>query len=191
MQNYKKTYMGQYLCIGINTKISIERKSCRGSDATDEEIKETMKQHMVNEELYDLTETENELVYSLKKEVAKQDWIRMLKEFYRIRYTETGEEKDYEKLIEVLSQKNSLDEWLEVGRKGMFCYYKMKRRPYYLCIGKWQSLYRMDIEGIILSFDGKIIMECYNRLFQFFTQSIRERLKRYKLAQALQVYIYG
>lgn len=44
---------------------------------------------------------------------------------------------------------------------------------------------------IILSIDGKILMECYEGLFDFFTRMIRERLSKYKLADALLVSISG
>ena len=53
--------------------------------------------------------------------------------------------------------------------------------------------YRLDTSAtqIILSLDGKILMECYEGLFEFFTRMIRERLSKYRLSDALSVSISG
>ena len=47
------------------------------------------------------------------------------------------------------------------------------------------------VEQILLSADGKIIMECWGNLFRFFTRLIKERLSKYKLADSLLVAISG
>ena len=44
---------------------------------------------------------------------------------------------------------------------------------------------------ILLSADGKIIMECWGALFSFFTRLIKERLSKYKLSDSLLVAISG
>jgi len=49
----------------------------------------------------------------------------------------------------------------------------------------------VDIEQIILSLDGNIVMECYNSIFAFFTRVVKEKMSKYKLAESLLVYISG
>ena len=46
-------------------------------------------------------------------------------------------------------------------------------------------------EQVILSLDGKIIMECYGELFEFFTTLIKDKLAKYKLADSIVVAISG
>jgi hypothetical protein len=58
----------------------------------------------------------------------------------------------------------------------------------YLTIG---LVTKLNVEQIILSLDGKIIMECYDEIFHFFARLIKERLSKYRLANALLVYISG
>ncbi len=45
------------------------------------------------------------------------------------------------------------------------------------------------VDHILLSLAGKIMMECYDDMFAFFTRLIRERMASYKLADSLLVYI--
>lgn len=53
------------------------------------------------------------------------------------------------------------------------------------------GILRPQQEIIALSLDGKIIMECYNDVLEFFTKLIREKLGKYRLADAMVVEICG
>lgn len=54
----------------------------------------------------------------------------------------------------------------------------------------WNSLYAY-VEGIDLSIDGKILMECYENLFKFLTSIIREKFNKYPISKTLLVTITG
>ncbi len=45
------------------------------------------------------------------------------------------------------------------------------------------------MDFVTLSMDGKVWMECYNELFDFFTHLIREKLSKYQLSESLFVEI--
>jgi len=51
------------------------------------------------------------------------------------------------------------------------------------------DLVTVMVDHILLSLAGKIMMECYDDMFAFFTRLIRERMASYKLADSLLVYI--
>ena len=40
---------------------------------------------------------------------------------------------------------------------------------------------------VVLSLDGKIWMECYAKLFDFFARLIREKLSQYRLSNSLYI----
>lgn len=56
------------------------------------------------------------------------------------------------------------------------------------CGERWNRL-RIEREGIDLSLDGKIILECEDGLFDFFAKLICEKLQKYKLSKAICVTI--
>lgn len=65
------------------------------------------------------------------------------------------------------------------------------RMPF-ICIRDegWHRAY-LDLGGIDLSLDGKILMECYNGLFKFFTSLVQEKFNKYSLSKTLRVTITG
>ena len=67
--------MGQFLFIGLNTKITVSRKAYRGPDLSREEIEKELGSYLFDSELYNQSVTEELFVYSLKKEVAEAEWL--------------------------------------------------------------------------------------------------------------------
>jgi hypothetical protein len=45
------------------------------------------------------------------------------------------------------------------------------------------------VDTISLSIDGKIIMECYDNVMDFFTRLVREKLSAFQLRDAFKVYL--
>ena len=62
--------------------------------------------------------------------------------------------------------------------------------PYWVSNDGFNEL-ELNTSGIILNSDGKISMECYGKLFIMFETLLREKLKSFKLSQALRVAIDG
>ena len=50
---------------------------------------------------------------------------------------------------------------------------------------------RVSSNNAILSIDGKIAMECYGRVFDFFSRCIAAQLQEFALSKALTVWIDG
>ena len=183
--------MGQFLYIGINAKITVLKKSFRGSDMPLEEIEKAATPLVLSEDLYDKSETEGEWFYTLKPEIAAQDWIPMIQNFYALRYDqEDSRYLDNDQALEVLKKYSSLQDWLALAEKKEFQCYQLDRWENFIYVRKWESVYCAIIENIILSMDGKIVMEGYGSILKFLTRQIRNSLKQYALTKALQVYIW-
>lgn len=45
------------------------------------------------------------------------------------------------------------------------------------------------VDTVCLSIDGKIIMECYNDVMNFFTRLVREKLSDFQLRDAFKVFL--
>ncbi len=181
--------MGRFLCIGLNTQLVISRTPYRRPEVSQEEVEKAVEQFWVNKDIYDLSVTEKDWIYTLKKEAIEKEWLSFLKDFYEMRYTGCGVEKYVNKALEMLSERSGFEEWMALANERMNPFYQTDKRLDWVSAGKWVSIYDMQIECVLLSMDGKIIMECYRDVLRFFTYCVRERLKHYRLAQAVEVYI--
>lgn len=182
--------MGQFLGIGINTKIKVSRTELRRCPSGEDCARAIVEKDLANSELYNLTMTDDLLIYSLKKEIVEKEWCAFINDFYTIRYKETGEQMEDEEALEAISACTTLEDWLSIANQKRYSCFQIDDHQQYIEIGAFYPC-RVGIENIILSIDGKILMECYGTLFRFLTICIKKRLEQYKLADALDVYISG
>lgn len=184
--------MGQYLTIGIATKISISKdRAMRQASATPESIKEALELNYNKSGIYTLEETERSVFLALRPEVAEAELVDMLQDFYALRYSDKDEY--IKEMMDTLKKHTKWEELKEIANEKRFYYfqrdeYVIASTPY---PGGWTNSLDTDLEQILLSADGKIIMECWGNLFRFFTRLIKERLSKYKLADGLLVAISG
>lgn len=183
--------MGQYLTIGLVTKIAVDKEQAKAKDsATPEEVKAAMQEAYNQSGIYIMEETEDEVRLLLSPEVAEAEIKDLLADFYRLRY---GEYDKWQKELEEIKKRHSLDEWIELANGSHSTKFQLDHNvwmstPFYR---GWSYSLPTNASQIVLSSDGKILMECYGRLFMFFTRLIRERLSKYRLANALFVSISG
>lgn len=187
--------MGQYLTIGIATVISIskDRAKREALSITPEKIRETLESYYNKSGIYTVEETGGSVSLRLRPEVAEADLLDLLRDFYAIRYTGNGKIKRIVELMDELRSHTKWDEWMEIANDKRYeCFqhdqYVITSTPYQ---GGWTSSLTTHVEQIILSIDGKIIMECWGNLFEFFARLIKEKLSNYRLAESLMVNISG
>ena len=179
------------MTIGLVTKITVDKERAKVTDsATPEEVRAAMQEAYNQSGIYTMEETEGEVSLMLNPEVAEAEMTCLLEDFYKLRY---GEDRKWQEELEEIKKRHSLDEWLEladVSSSTMFQldHYVWLSTPFYR---GWSYSLPTEATQIVLSSDGKILMECYGRLFKFFTRLIRERLSKYRLANALFVSISG
>lgn len=184
--------MGQYLTIGIATTISISKdRAKRQASATPEKIREALESCYNKSGLYTVEENEYSVYLSLRPEVAEPELLDLLQDFYAMRYTRKAE--GIENLLDELRSHGKWEEWMEIANDKRYEYfqkdeYVVTSTPYK---GGWSNSLTTNVEQIILSIDGKIIMECWGDLFDFFTRLIKEKLSKYRLAESLMVEISG
>ncbi|MBR1502343.1 MAG: hypothetical protein IJ618_00475 [Prevotella sp.] len=154
-------------------------------------MKKTLLEHYNKKGIYNLEEDDYYISLKLKPEIAEPEMIDFLHDFYEMRYSEETR-KEYTNM-EDIKQRTTLDEWLEYASKKSNYAFQLDEfihisTPY---PGGWTDSLDTSAEQIILSLDGKIIMECYGELFLFFTNLIKDKLSKYKLADSLKVAISG
>ena len=181
--------MGQYLVIGIATRISANKERVMNEFQNVDKFKTQFEKTFNESGNYQLEETDNYYYLNLKSEVADKEWVDFLRSFYKLRYTRDCGQDD---VIEALSQSNDLKSKLDIAKAGGHFCYRADYYPYYLMENPYS--YRdmlVGVDMVILSTDGKIVMECYHDLFDFFARLIRQELKDFRLAGSLMVEIWG
>ena len=188
-----KKSMGQFLTIGLVTSYIISKQRAnQQASATTEAVKDVMQKHYNQSGIYNLEENEHCVYLELKPEVAEAEMIDFLNDFYALRYPDE-KRRNIMADMKVIGSMTTLDEWMKLAEKKEYQAFQFDDYVNYYTPfpGGWRDELDTSVEQIILSLDGKILMECYGNLFDFFTNLIKERLSKYKLADSLLVYISG
>ena len=95
--------------------------------------------------------------------------------------------------MKTIGSMKTLDEWLDLADEKPYQAFQLDGYvlDYTPFPRGWTNSLETSVNQIILSLDGKIWMECYNELFVFFTNLIKERLSKYQLSEGLMVNISG
>ena len=162
--------MGQYLAVGVATKIFVEKRGEKKENLRDEFNKN------FNLKLYDIYEEEKYFILMLKKDIFEKNILELIREMKP--KTRQEDDDDYNN-IEMELCKKKYDEILEIAKeKKLYKFqffegseftndvtYMLKKSRIAFC----------DIIGIEI--DGKAFFECYYNIFSFLRNSIIESLK--------------
>ena len=144
-------------------------------------------------DIYDRTENEEYVMFKIKHKLLETELIDFLGDFYAARMPfDGGEYSECDSLISTLKEAQTAEEIMSLAEKKCWEYFQKDSYWDSICIRDegWRRAY-LDLGGIDLSLDGKILMECYNGLFKFFTSLVQEKFNKYSLSKALRVTITG
>ena len=182
--------MGQYLAIGITTKLIIDKSKLEKAKLSIDEAKEalTKKYHFV-QDLYNFDEDNENYVFTLKDELVHTQLLPLLRELYPLLYQD---ETDYSDVLKKLTDKDPSTwlQWAENKPEHAFQMDGYGERDYI----KGKSFSRsvpIYHYSLMLSMEGKIIMETYGRHFTFFKYTMMKSFPEFNLAGAFRVYITG
>ena len=182
--------MGQFLAIGITTKLIIGKSNLEKAKLSIDETREALqkKYHFVSD-LYNFDEDSEDYVFSLKDTLLHSQLLPLLREIYPLLYKD---ESDYCDVLKKLEDKNPSTwlQWAENKPEHAFQMDGYGERDY--IEGKAFSR-RVPIYHycLMLSLEGKIMMETYGRHFAFFKYTIMKSFPNFSLAGAFRVYITG
>lgn len=182
--------MGQYLIIGLKLE------ACVYKDRINKHVSERRTKADILAELedtlrlgseYDRKEEEDRYTYSLKQEICDKELLPFLKHFYDLRYNGANRESDV--VLEKLSALSPQERLNLLELKQFECFQEDEKTHYcYLDNCGWFEI-PVYTRKILLSMDGKIIMEYYNGILDFFRRCITKQLEDFRLAKALDVYL--
>ena len=159
--------MGQYLAIGLRLMASVKKEQ-EFDEISVEDVLSKVENRYNLSDIYERSEKEKYYVYSIKNEVLDKELVPLIEKFYALRYT-----KDL--LDDRRFQAYQAGDDMDYFNPDIFPLREV-------CVSS---------NNAILSIDGKIAMECYGRVFDFFSRCIAAQLQEFALSKALTVWIDG
>ena len=179
--------MGQYLSIGLCTKIAVEKQNITNQKFTlNEVVSELNKKFEMSSFVLDETNGDY-FVWYFNKDNIKQEMYNFLSKIY----------SDYgvkdEEVLEKIKQITTADEILNIAENERSENFRLDRYSEYdyINLGKFDNYQDINTTYISLFMEGKISMECYDDIFSFFRKTMRQVYSEFKLSGALNVYITG
>lgn len=186
--------MGQFLSIGLRISAAIHKKDVKkhlDEEKSVDDILSQIEEKYRLTDIYERKEKDDYYVYSLKKDVLDKEYIPFIEKFYALRYY-GGNNLDSAAAVEKLKSLPDTSARLTLLEKKSFQTYQEGDNVDYFYPDKWcSSEICIHSYNAILSLDGKIIMECYGSVFDFFRRSIAAQMTEFELSKALTVWIDG
>ncbi len=184
--------MGRYLVIGIATRIAFNKKEAETALESVEKAKNHVMEKYAPLGVYDMTEEEDYVTFKLKDNLLEAELKDFLRDFYSDRLSFGSKSKEGESILAALGKTQTADDILSLANEKSWEHFQFDPNwDYNYVEGKWDEYMKLYIEGIDLSVDGKIMMECTNGLFEYFAFLLREKYKNHSLSKTLHVTISG
>ena len=186
--------MGQFLAIGIATEFTVSKEKAEKGKITLEDVLQKMRQSIhFTPEIYDFAEENGHWKWTLKKQVWETGLLDFLKEIYPLLYADKSS-ADYEDVLKKLAEKPPAS-WLKVAEDKSFESFQLdeygESERLYFNEKPFQPKITVGFDSVALAMEGKISMETYGALFNFFVCCVQKSFPAFQLSKAIRVYITG
>lgn len=185
--------MGQFLAIGLRLELAARKQDvAKHLEETplEEVLKQIEEKYHLND-IYVRDDTDDYYVFKVKEELLDNELIPFLEKFYSLRYPADSDTDASDALQTLKDIDNTRDRMKLLSHKSFQTYQEGEEFDYCRIGGFWSNEVRVCSNNAILSLDGKILMECYGGVFDFFRRCIVAQMSDFKLAEALTVWIDG
>lgn len=177
--------MGTFLHIGLRARLSASKAE---SPAQTDALR-THLRNAIDLSIYDEQESDNEFVWSLKPDLIENELVPFLRKQFSLIPSEGKRDSRQETLAELTSIKTvaELETWCEEAESyiGHWDGYDS------LTIGEGRQRQRIAVETFVFVSEGKIMMETYGGVFDYFETLIGLANPEFQLAKAATVSISG
>jgi len=187
--------MGQFLAMGLTHKIIMPLDDIRKRKISNEELRQKIERSLLFDlNLYDETETDKNLLFTLKNQVLEKDLIPFLEVLYPLVYKE-DEADEYLDLLQQLRSTPAMNRVNLAEEKNNYAFrYDVYGESQYIRFLEkdFRPTIRVDFTNFMLySGYGKIVTEGINDFLIFFKYCMIETFKEYPIAKSMQIYITG
>nr|VFK18851.1 MAG: hypothetical protein BECKLPF1236B_GA0070989_11542 [Candidatus Kentron sp. LPFa]VFK67810.1 MAG: hypothetical protein BECKUNK1418G_GA0071005_11674 [Candidatus Kentron sp. UNK]VFK69153.1 MAG: hypothetical protein BECKUNK1418H_GA0071006_10114 [Candidatus Kentron sp. UNK] len=181
--------MGQFLAIGLATRVSAKKTEVDKSQLDIEQLQEEMKAKLYYAPEIYVANDNNDSYYEfiLKDDVLYPQLIPFLKTIYPLLYEKSVYYDDIIEKLEGLPP----SEWLPWAEEKPEEAFQMDEYGTWDYLEKNHSSIQIYYDSLLLSMEGKISMESFGRQFRFFKYTMMQTFKQFGLSEALRVYITG
>lgn len=183
--------MGRFLSIGLRLNASVKKSDVERLKWLELPLEETLarleQEHNLSE-IFDREERDGYYLYTLKRELLDRELLPFLEKFYALRYADNSH--NYSKALDFLkNQPDTASRLAVLDHREFQCFQAGDSEDYFSPTQNGMDDIRINGYNILLSIDGKIIMECYVSVFNFFRRCIAAQLSEFKLSKALHVWL--
>lgn len=180
--------MGQFLAIGLATELRVKKAEVDKAQLNRKQLQERMKQEIYyDSEIYMVREHNDYYYFTLNDVLFQSQLLSLLQLLYPLLYTNVAE---YEDILHKLHAMPP-SEWMTWARGKPKEVFQFDR--YGMCeyLNADRAKMKIDYECLLLSMEGKIMMEDYGRQFNFLKYTMMQSFQQFSLAGALRIYITG
>lgn len=183
--------MGQYLAIGITTRLSVRLIEPRYK-VEEPAVRAAVMRHLPDLSIFDNCHPWDgtSLTYELKAPIWESGLIELLEEVYpRLRGSSDGAQ---DSVLNAL-RSTAPQDWVAVAKSGNNgCFFLDHPFPdTELLDASFRPRVELTFEMVGLFLEGKMMAECWKESFRFFQYCIGRTFSEHALAKALRVYFSG
>ena len=186
--------MGQYMAMGLAYKMTTPLDDLHKKKISNEELRQEIENTLLFDlNLYDETETDKYLLFTLKNQVLETELIPFLEVLFPKVYDKRNE-GDYDNLLKQL-RSTPTTKWIDLAREKRFMAFRYDTyaESRYIRFSKaFLPCICLDFNCVMLYLGyGKIITEGIYDFMDFFKHCIHETFKEHPIVKSIQVYITG
>ena len=180
--------MGQFLAIGLATKIRVKKAEIVKAQLTLEQVQEKMT-HVLHyvPDIYVVSEHNEVYEFLLNDEIFQAQLLSLLTTLYPLLYDRPAYYDDLLKELAALPPST----WLQRAHKKSEEAFQCDTYGMWDMLEEQHSRIRVNYECLLLSMEGKIVMEEFGRQFNFLKYTMMHTFHQFSLAGALRIYITG
>ncbi|MBP9692729.1 MAG: hypothetical protein KBD90_05315 [Alphaproteobacteria bacterium] len=179
--------MGAYLATGIVQKMVIRTKDI-GTKVTMEAVKAAL-QKKVHLDHYAYSENDSTIYWTLKPHMLEGNLPEFLEAQFNLY---EGQKKSLQEDLEKVKQAQTGEDRLTLA-KNKLPHFQIIKPIYEYTKVKQEDGFEAHVPLVyaLLAFfmDGKIVMECYGNILNYFTENLRLQNQQYPISNCLQVMI--
>lgn len=183
--------MGQYLAIGLITECGCSKKKLDQQNVTQDELIGAMKNKLhFDPTIYNLSEANDNYLFTLKPDVLEQQLIPFLEKLYPLLYSDST---DYQHTLDEL-KKTPSEEWLNLAEEQQneaFQIDEYGENEYIYFDKPFKPSAGIFSTSVMLACEGKIMMEESGSLFNFFRYCLQQTFINFPISNAIRIYITG
>lgn len=179
--------MGQNMAIGLVTEIQVAKKDTQRLQYDILKLQEKMTEAFYfNADLYDVIETDESFIFNIKGSILQEQLALFLQKIYPMLYRDSLYFEGIVEKLQTLSPEEIL-EWAKEKPEEAFQYSEDNSRDY--LYGNFGNSIKIYYSSILLSLEGKVMMETYGRQFNFFKNMIIQSNQEFTIAHAMRVFL--